>query len=105
MNAKKELLGIVKQNNVIIKCARLHFGTSWYSDKESNYIDLKIGYSEDDFNIFLEKINREYDSGYGEQELFGEVWFDDGTWLDRGEYDGSEWWNFQKVPEIPQDLV
>ena len=103
MNAKSELLEVVKKLNVEIKCARVHFG-SW-SDEEINYIDLKIGFSEIEFNAFLRLIDREYDNGFGGQRLFGNVWFTDGTWLDRGEYDGSEWWEYLKLPEIPIDLI
>jgi hypothetical protein len=40
----------------------------------------------------------EYDNGFGGQELFGYVIFKDNTWLERGEYDGSEWWKYQKFP-------
>ena len=43
-------------------------------------------------------------SGYGGQELFGTIWYEDGTWSDRGEYDGSEWWNYNKCPDIPDDV-
>lgn len=25
-----------------------------------------------------------------------------GTWSDRGEYDGSEWCQYEKTPEIPK---
>ena len=39
-----------------------------------------------------------YDDGYGGQELFGYIWYADGTWSDRGEYDGSEWWQHQTRP-------
>jgi len=42
----------------------------------------------------LNKLNVEYDDGYGSQELEGIVLFKDGTWLEREEYDGSEWWRF-----------
>ena len=38
-----------------------------------------------------------YNSGFGGQELFGNVWFDDGTWLSREEYDGSEWYTVNYV--------
>ena len=38
--------------------------------------------------------NIEYDAGYGLQEIDSEliVYFTDGSWLERVEYDGSEWW-------------
>jgi len=28
----------------------------------------------------------------------------DGTWTERREYDGSEWWKYMKTPEIPEKL-
>lgn len=40
-----------------------------------------------------------YDNGFGGQELYGTVVFKDESWLERGEYDGSEWWNYKKLPE------
>ena len=43
----------------------------------------------------------EYDDGYGSQMLFGTLVFNDHTWLERGEYDGSEWWTFCQVPVRP----
>ena len=48
----------------------------------------------------LSLLNVEYDDGYGSQELEGIVLFDDGTWLEREEYDGSEWWRFLATPTI-----
>ena len=41
-----------------------------------------------------------YDDGYGCQELDGTVLFDDGTWLERKEYDGSEWWAYHRPPTV-----
>lgn len=42
-----------------------------------------------------------YDSGYGSQELDGIIWYTDGSWSERREYDGSEWWEHRERPEIP----
>jgi len=53
---------------------------------------------------FLNKLDFEYDNGFGLQRLFGVVWFEDGTWATRGEYDGSEWWEVHEIPEIPDHL-
>jgi len=41
-----------------------------------------------------------YDSGYGSQEVNESlaVVMKDGTWFSRGEYDGSEWWQYNTVP-------
>jgi hypothetical protein len=46
----------------------------------------------------IAELDFEYDDGYGGQELFGYVVFKDGTWLSRAEYDGSEWWEYNKTP-------
>lgn len=41
----------------------------------------------------------DYDSGFGSQKiaedlvLVGKDW-----WMERGEYDGSEWWDFKSIP-------
>jgi hypothetical protein len=46
----------------------------------------------------------EYDAGYGGQEIASDlVVVGNGWWLDRGEYDGSEWWNFQEPPKMPAE--
>jgi hypothetical protein len=47
----------------------------------------------------------EYDNGYGGQELYGTVWLVDETWLSRGEYDGSEWWEHNVLPVIPANCM
>lgn len=38
-----------------------------------------------------------YDSGFGAAEIQCDliIQFNDGSWLERGEYDGSEWWQYQ----------
>ena len=69
--------------------------------KEINYgkNDIVIEFNQSNVNEKLEKLKTiEYDSGYGGQELFGCVVFNDNTWLTRGEYDGSEWWEYQTCP-------
>ena len=58
----------------------------------------------EEYDNFIKKLDVEYDDGYGGQELGGIIWLKDGTWMDRGEYDGSEWWNHQVCPEIPDEL-
>ena len=49
----------------------------------------------------LPRLNFEYDSGYGHQYVCGTIWYTDGTWSDRGEYDGSEWWQHHVCPPLP----
>lgn len=45
-----------------------------------------------------------YESGYGEQHLYGLIVFLDGTYLRRREYDGKEWWEHITTPKIPNTL-
>jgi hypothetical protein len=54
---------------------------------------------------FLEKLNFLYHSGYGLQYLDGVIWYDDGSWSDRHEYDGAEWWVHRERPRIPDECV
>lgn len=97
MNAKQELLEILKGREPL--AAVIHSGDEWDDDRTA--IELKVG---GDFEAFLNKLDFEYDNGYGGQELFGTVWVDDKVWLARGEYDGSEWWQELNYPEIPEAL-
>lgn len=43
-----------------------------------------------------------FDSGYGAQEVEPKlIVCGDGWWLERREYDGSEWWQFCTAPKKP----
>lgn len=86
MNLFKETLEILKDNNKTFEDI-LWIGTrNYYVDKEK----------------FKEIANVEYDDGYGGQEvarnliIVGDDWY-----LERNEYDGSEWWELKKMPIKP----
>lgn len=55
---------------------------------------------------FWELADRQYDAGYGHAEVaedllvVGENW-----WLERHEYDGSEWWEYKKLPKEPEKII
>ena len=51
---------------------------------------------------FLELANVNYDNGYGGAEIREDliILFHDGSWLERAEYDGSEWWEHKCKPHI-----
>lgn len=102
-NAKKELQRNLK-NLSPIKCAKIRIGYD-YGENDNKIYLLKVNHNEKDLKAFLKELDFEYDSGYGGQELYGKVWLTDGTWLDRGEYDGSEWWEHQSCPEIPEEIL
>lgn len=67
-------------------------------------ITLKENWSNNEWLAFLEGLRFNYDDGFGSQHLFGVVWFKDGSWLERTEYDGSEDWILKRTPDIPKDL-
>ena len=48
---------------------------------------------------FLDDNYSNYDDWWGSQELYWEIVFKDKTWLERWEYDWSEWWEYKKCPE------
>lgn len=88
-----------------IKCADLLYVPFPDTAGGTRAIQLKVGYTDADFNTFLDALDFSYDSGYGTQELYGNIWFEDDTWSERGEYDGSEWWEYHCMPKIPADLT
>ena len=110
-NAKEELIKTLKGTKSIVKCATIRCERHSYWDDHDNYkrsesIYLIEGYTPTEYEEFLQKLDFEYDAGYGGQELYGLVWLmEENTWLERGEYDGSEWWNFQECPPIPKSLM
>lgn len=114
-NAKQELLGkldtLKRLYGADIICANITYTTpeSYFTDGEEDVetpaIRLKQGHTEAEFNEFLSKLDFEYDAGYGAQYVFGYVWLTNGVWMERGEYDGSEWWEWHKYPKIPDELL
>jgi len=51
------------------------------------------------FVLLADKV---YDNGFGGREVAHDlvVVLKDGCWLSRAEYDGSEWWRFNKCPKL-----
>jgi hypothetical protein len=114
-NAKEEMIERLNSLKNIygadIICANITHTTyeSYFTDDEDDVetpaITLKKGYTEAEYDAFLSKLDFEYDAGYGAQYVFGYVWLTNGVWMDRGEYDGSEWWEWHKYPQIPDELL
>jgi hypothetical protein len=96
MNAKKEILNhierIQNRKNNSVKFVSIVFEKSW-----GNEILIKGTLEE-----VLPKLDFDYNDGYGSQELDGTIWFSDGTWSEREEYDGSEYWEYKLgCPDLP----
>jgi len=90
MNASKELIEHIGDRDV--KYVYITVGDEW--DESRRTIEGVLP-------EVLSLLDFEYDDGYGGQELSGNVWYTDGTWSERGEYDGSEWWEHKVCPDIP----
>lgn len=103
INAKKELLKVLEVNNKNVNnilYAKLSEDPCYKDEPNYKEIILKENYTEEELTLFLNKIDVEYPNGYGMQVMFGFVVFTDGTWLERAEYDGAEWWKYLKIPEL-----
>jgi hypothetical protein len=91
INAKKELLNHI-------------------ADREVEYV--KLLYCGQDKRLIegtLEEVLPKldllyYDELFGKQYLYGYIWYKDGTWSEREEYDGSEWWGYKTRPEFDVNL-
>jgi hypothetical protein len=102
-NAKQEFLNHTFSIGKQVRCASIQYGCEYDDAVPRKYL-LNVNYSSNDLDFFLTTLDFCYDSGYGGQELYGTIWYTDGTWSERGEYDGSEWWAYCEVPEIPDEL-
>jgi hypothetical protein len=101
INAKDEFIDHIQDRNIL--CVSIQYGDPYYRD----YINLFLpcGYSDSLFESFLDSLNFNYNDGFGSQELFGCIWYKDGTWSVR-EVDGVlEWWSYRYVPKIPKELL
>ena len=99
---KQELLDVLT-DKAPIKCALLYTENGW-GEPCTEYV-LPVNHTPEQLEAFLDRLDFNYDSGYGGQVLFGTIWLTDNTWFDRGEYDGSEWWQYNMLPAIPEECL
>lgn len=104
-NAKDELLSEI-DSWVKIKCASIYkeyydYDKPWYNNI---MYELPVNYTDEQYKLFLESLDFNYDNWYWWQNLFWYVWLEDWTRLDRWEYDWSERRNHQNLPDIPEHL-
>ena len=90
MNLLEEIKDILKENNKKIE------DIEWVGTTEK-YVDI---------DIFLKLANTNYDDDYGAPEvaqdliIVGNNW-----WLERHEYDGSEWFEYKSMFEKPKEKL
>jgi len=86
-NLLKETLNVLKENGKSAK------DVSWCGDDNYSF----------SWDVFKEKANTDYDSGYGGSEVYIDLLIvGDGWWLERHEYDGAEWWEYKEQPVKPK---
>jgi hypothetical protein len=93
MNVKKELLEHIDKRKV------KYISITYHSDINNDIIiSGKLNKN------LLDKLDFDY-GGWGQgQRLDGYIWYTDGSWSERYEYDGSEWWVYKCCPEIPKEV-
>ena len=98
INLLDETLEIIKENGK--STAEIKFvRCKWYNWRQHCEYEYCMTWED-----FLSQANREYDDGYGGTEvkdnlqIVGKNW-----WLERHEYDGSEWWEFKSLPKRPKE--
>lgn len=90
-NLYEETLDILKENGKTENDV-MWFGRLFYDDDQQEYPRDK----------FKEYLNYKYDGGYGGTEVDEYLYIvGDNWWLERHEYDGSEWWEYKTMPTRP----
>ena len=90
-NFLKETIDVLKYNHKKPK------DILWIGIPETGYIN---------WEKFIKLADIEYNNGYGSPEIntcliiVGKNW-----WLERHQYDGSEWWEFKTLPKKPNKNV
>lgn len=90
VNLKNSTLNILNQHN------KLPSDIKWVG-----CTNFKISIEE-----FWKLADREYDASYGSQEVAEDlIVVGDSWWLERHEYDGSEWWEYKELPQEPEKIL
>lgn len=85
----------------VLKEIQLHLQEHELKEEDISWIGSENGEYAMDWPEFKDKFgDMEYDSGFGAQELVSDlvIVMNDGTYFNRWEYDGSEGWEYNKVP-------
>lgn len=89
MKLLEETIKVLQQNNKTLD------DIIWFGSKD---VELKGDLSK--------VLDFDYDNGYGGQEVFEDlVLVGKDFWLERHEYDGSEWWEYKELPMKPERAV
>ena len=89
----------------LIQETKLYIEALGYSKDDIDWIGCKDFYIPID--CFWNSVPQEYDAGFGSIEVAADlvIVFKDNSWLERAEYDGSEWWTYKHTPQKPANYV
>ena len=106
INAKEELIKHIEEYSLKLKCASITHEKSHRSrDISHGLIELNVNHTTDDSDKFFEKLDFSYDNGFGLLELCGTLWYEDGSYSIRHEYECEESWVYCICPDIPEHLL
>ena len=106
MNAKKEFLKALSPE-LQLKCCIIGINKNYIDMNGNDVIEkviLKVGYSESDFETFLEKLDFDFKITDLFKKLLGIIWFENGEWKERVYKNGCEFWVMNEIPKIPKFL-
>ena len=77
----------------------------WKMREDGRYAVVEHVCYKTTWDNFCLKANFMYDAGYGSNEIpMDLVVVGKDFWLERHEYDGSEWWEFKAMPTEPEEM-
>jgi hypothetical protein len=84
----------------LLEETRIDIQSSGHTPTQVAWVGSRDGKYAISWEGFTKLANIKYDSGYGGQEVANDlvIVFNDGTWLERSEYDGSEAWTYNRMP-------
>lgn len=91
INAKEELLEALQRSGKSIE--DIEFAGIRHSCNINDFSCVT-----ESTDLLLKSLDFLYDEDYGTQHIYGYILFRDGSWLERREYDGAEWWKFMIPP-------
>ena len=92
---EKQVTLLSETENAIFESGHSVEGIAFIGSEDGHYCS---------WDEFKEMANVDYDGGYGAAEVATDlvILFSDGIYMKRGEYDGSEWWEFNPPMEKPE---
>lgn len=99
-------MNLLKETEEILRKHGKQIEDVWYAalffDLYDDMFTVNLGgaHSAKDFEVFKNALDTDYDNGFGGQEVFGFIVLNDTNWIERHEYDGSEWWEYKEMPNM-----